>query len=456
MVSQSSGRTSFGRARLCLPVFCLLFAGFVETVEGTQWLQVFATVKGTGQTAVDAWSDGTGENVLHDKSPFVEQWGLLGIKRVKIVLEASTGDVELIFNGENTDKFNWFSQSRLLSSPWNDINTETKNYFSVAGDAFAEITDTYYCIIRQIDRDLGYLKHSKISCITSPISPHDIDECLGENGGCDHICTNTEGSFQCSCHPGYLLNADGLTCDDPCLTAAPLYEPHRSTAYVTDGSNLCDGGIEEGWYRFSHVGGTMPTSCVQSYRCGTASPVWLNGDHPTDNNIADRSACANTGEPGDCCTEQYNIQVKRCPTPGQTYYVYKLVPTNYCEAYCAGNSVPCPNGEVYNVFHRTCGNIIPLFSDNPVLHPPEYDVSANHVTFTCEVEYDPDDVTAWFDVMFLFDDMYFPDVPNVTLTAGKRRAKMDASHLGLNQLYPNLPVTWPSKMGKVVSWNLTL
>ncbi|XP_078703010.1 von Willebrand factor D and EGF domain-containing protein-like isoform X1 [Branchiostoma floridae x Branchiostoma belcheri] len=279
----------------------------------------------------------------------------------------------------------------------------------------------------------------------------DVDECLTENGGCDHICTNTEGGFQCSCHPGYLLNANGLACDDPCVTATRLYEPHRSTAYVPDGSNVCDRGLEEGWYRFTHVGGKMPTSCVESYHCGTASPVWLNGEHPTDDAIADRLACANTGVPGDCCTEQYSIQVKRCPTPGQTYYVYKLVPTNFCEAYCAGSSVPCPNGEIYNVFHRTCGNIFPLFSDNPVLHPPDYDVTANHVSFTCEVGYDPDDVTAWFDIMFLFDDVYFPDVSNVTLTAGKRRAKMDASHLGLNQLYPHLPVTWPSKMGKAVS-----
>ncbi|XP_035689592.1 von Willebrand factor D and EGF domain-containing protein-like [Branchiostoma floridae] len=281
----------------------------------------------------------------------------------------------------------------------------------------------------------------------------DINECLRENGGCEHVCTNTEGSFQCSCDAAYILSENGFSCDDPCLTATPLYEPHRSTAYITesDGSNVCDGGLEEGWYRFTHVGGTIPTSCVQSYRCGTESPVWLNGEHPTDDTIADRSVCANTGVPGECCTEQYNIQVKRCPTPGHTYYVYKLVPTNFCEAYCAGDSVPCPNGEVYNVFHRTCGNIIPLFSDSPVLHPPEYDVSGNQVTFTCQVEYDPDDVTAWFDVMFLFDNEYFPDVPNVTLTAGKRRAKMDASHLGLNQLYPNLPVTWPSKMGKAVS-----
>ncbi|XP_066279141.1 scavenger receptor cysteine-rich type 1 protein M130-like [Branchiostoma lanceolatum] len=101
---------------------------------GTQWLKIFATVKGAGQKAVDAWSAGAGINVLHDKSYLVEQWGSLGIKRVKIVLEAPSGDVNLIFNGENTDKYSWFSLPRLLSSPWNDINTEPINYFSIAGD----------------------------------------------------------------------------------------------------------------------------------------------------------------------------------------------------------------------------------------------------------------------------------------------------------------------------------
>ncbi|XP_035676194.1 von Willebrand factor D and EGF domain-containing protein-like [Branchiostoma floridae] len=499
----SANRMIFGWKLLYLPVFCLLLAGFVVTVEGTPWLQMFATVKGTGQTAVDAWNDNTGENVLHDKSPLVEQWGSLGIKRVKIVLEASTGDVELIFNGENTDKYNWFSLARLVSSPWNDVHTEPNNFFSIAGhdihlrtffisrsyagcpldfgwlvlaegtactweqtssnqrpyilfsptttyvnwndanvgkaDRMVIYIDTEECaecdqVCTYTNREFqcscyaGYTSNENSNCV-------DIDECVEENGGCDHICTNTEGSFQCSCNTGYLLNADGWTY--PCLTATRLYEPHRSTAYVTAGSTVCDNDLAAGWYRFTHVGGTMPTSCVQSYRC--------------DDSIANCSACVNTGVPDECCTEQYNIEVKRCPTPGHTYYVYKLVPTNHCEAYCAGDSVPCPNGEMYNVFHRTCGNIIPLFSNNPILHPPEYDLINNHVTFTCEVEYDPDDVTAQFDVMFLFDNEYFPDVPNVTLTAGKRRAKMDASHLGLNQLYPHLPVTWPSKMGKAVS-----
>ena len=35
----------------------------------------------------------------------------------------------------------------------------------------------------------------------------DIDEC---NNGfpCDHICTNTMGSFECSCENGYSMNSN--------------------------------------------------------------------------------------------------------------------------------------------------------------------------------------------------------------------------------------------------------
>ena len=31
----------------------------------------------------------------------------------------------------------------------------------------------------------------------------DIDECSVDKGGCQHICTNTDGSYECSCNAGY-------------------------------------------------------------------------------------------------------------------------------------------------------------------------------------------------------------------------------------------------------------
>lgn len=40
----------------------------------------------------------------------------------------------------------------------------------------------------------------------------DINECDLENDGCQQICINTNGSYNCSCNPGYTLNTDGQFC----------------------------------------------------------------------------------------------------------------------------------------------------------------------------------------------------------------------------------------------------
>jgi len=31
----------------------------------------------------------------------------------------------------------------------------------------------------------------------------DINECDHNNGGCQHVCTNTPGSYKCGCHSGF-------------------------------------------------------------------------------------------------------------------------------------------------------------------------------------------------------------------------------------------------------------
>lgn len=43
-------------------------------------------------------------------------------------------------------------------------------------------------------------------------APPDIDECRLNNGGCDHICRNTVGSFECSCKKGYKLLINERSC----------------------------------------------------------------------------------------------------------------------------------------------------------------------------------------------------------------------------------------------------
>ncbi len=39
----------------------------------------------------------------------------------------------------------------------------------------------------------------------------DINECEGFND-CEHVCVNTDGSFTCSCNPGFTLAIDEKRC----------------------------------------------------------------------------------------------------------------------------------------------------------------------------------------------------------------------------------------------------
>jgi len=51
-----------------------------------------------------------------------------------IVYEGGVIKKELLFAATGTDKLNWFSEGKLISSSWTDIKTEPKNYFSIQGD----------------------------------------------------------------------------------------------------------------------------------------------------------------------------------------------------------------------------------------------------------------------------------------------------------------------------------
>ncbi len=41
----------------------------------------------------------------------------------------------------------------------------------------------------------------------------DINECNTNNGGCNQVCTNTDGSFMCSCNSGFMLADDLVACN---------------------------------------------------------------------------------------------------------------------------------------------------------------------------------------------------------------------------------------------------
>lgn len=42
----------------------------------------------------------------------------------------------------------------------------------------------------------------------------DIDECAEDNGGCDQLCLNFDGSYMCDCDFGYLMEANDTCVDE--------------------------------------------------------------------------------------------------------------------------------------------------------------------------------------------------------------------------------------------------
>uniref|UniRef100_A0AAY3ZTW6 UMOD/GP2/OIT3-like D8C domain-containing protein n=1 Tax=Denticeps clupeoides TaxID=299321 RepID=A0AAY3ZTW6_9TELE len=112
----------------------------------------------------------------------------------------------------------------------------------------------------------------------------------------------------------------------------------KATNYTVPHSQdpRCDKDLNwDGWYRlwYSGMSVQMPETCVNS-GCGTETPLWLNGPHPTvDEGEVTQKVCGHYKE--DCCYfDKISLLVKACPG---NYYIYKFASTPACSfAYCAG------------------------------------------------------------------------------------------------------------------------
>ncbi|CAH1238872.1 SCUBE3 [Branchiostoma lanceolatum] len=79
----------------------------------------------------------------------------------------------------------------------------------------------------------------------------DVNECSSNNGGCDHYCDDTVGSYYCSCRPGYQLAGssrcvdinecftDNGGCDHICVNTAGSYRCTCRVGYHLSGSKNC-------------------------------------------------------------------------------------------------------------------------------------------------------------------------------------------------------------------------
>eukprot|EP00058_Branchiostoma_floridae_P009650 XP_002595138.1 hypothetical protein BRAFLDRAFT_67927 [Branchiostoma floridae] len=155
------------------------------------------------------------------------------------------------------------------------------------------------------------------------------NECSSNNGGCDQTCTNTRGSYTCSCRQGFVLDSDGRGCSDHDECAAGDHGCQQQ-CQNSHGGYSC--GCEDG-YELGSNGKTCndidecasnPCSqtCTQNapghgYQC-SCGDGYILGDDGTSCEPQCPQGCANGGRcasPGVCeCVDGFAGDA--CQEPG--------------------------------------------------------------------------------------------------------------------------------------------
>lgn len=75
----------------------------------------------------------------------------------------------------------------------------------------------------------------------------DIDECSKENGGCQHECVNTFGSYSCQCRSGFMLHDNKHDCKEGERVLGPwcCWSNSRSHHTCSDGITILFGVEQE-------------------------------------------------------------------------------------------------------------------------------------------------------------------------------------------------------------------
>ncbi|KAL9952123.1 hypothetical protein ACROYT_G039332 [Oculina patagonica] len=121
------------------PVYCDMASG--------GWTMVFKVVSGVDKKVWDLYNsdqasaelvtaalDVTNQHHDHYKNRVVMNWQTFNPSQAKVILyEGAVAKKELVFDASGTDKLNWFTVDKLTTSPWTDVKTEPRNFFSIQG-----------------------------------------------------------------------------------------------------------------------------------------------------------------------------------------------------------------------------------------------------------------------------------------------------------------------------------
>ena len=67
------------------------------------------------------------------------------------------------------------------------------------------VIDLVYVLVMQDGQEMIAVQVYICNIFGMDLQYTDINECLSYKGGCEYQCTNTQGSYTCSCPTGYSL-----------------------------------------------------------------------------------------------------------------------------------------------------------------------------------------------------------------------------------------------------------
>ena len=116
-----------------------------------------------------------------------------------------------------------------------------------------------------------------------------MNECSSNNGGCEHNCQNTQGSFRCTCNSGFTLNSDQRRCTGQWTHARTLaLRTYIERSYLIADINECTRGTDNCAQRCTNTPGSFTCSCNAGYRLAS-NRLSCSGKLTSCNTVCTRS-----------------------------------------------------------------------------------------------------------------------------------------------------------------------
>ncbi|XP_013396588.1 uncharacterized protein LOC106163529 [Lingula anatina] len=158
----------------------------------------------------------------------------------------------------------------------------------------------------------------------------DIDECSANTDGCEHNCTNSVGSYTCSCNAGYSLAVDNHSCQDlnecslttdgcyhMCNNTVGSFTCSCNTGYTLQGDGKscqdideCSANTDGCEHNCTNTEGSYTCSCNAGYSLAVDNHSCQDINECNSNTHGCEQVCNNHGGGYSCaCNSGYQLQV---------------------------------------------------------------------------------------------------------------------------------------------------